>query len=521
MPSDAINEGQAQEAPRMRAAEYVRMSTEHQQYSTENQADAIRRYAEARGIEIVRTYTDHGKSGVTIHGRDGLQALLRVVESGQADFNTILVYDVSRWGRFQDPDEAGYYEHLCKKASITIQYCAEQFENDGSPIANIVKDVKRMMAGEYSRELSVKVFAGQCRLIERGCRQGGAAGFGLRRQLIDIGGNPKTLLQRGQQKSIQTDRVILVPGPAEEVGIVRWIYRAFVADGRTEREIAGELNAKGIWTDLGRAWTRGTVHQVLINPKYAGDNVWNRTSSKITEKPHRNRPELWVRADDAFEAVVDRALFKAAQAIVQGRSQRLSNDEMLAALSSLLRARGQLSGLIIDEAEGLPSSSAYQYRFGSLLRAYELVGFTPDRDYGYVETNRALRRMHPDIVASVIAGIEAGGGSVVQDPETDLLKVNGELLLSIIIVRYTETAAGSARWHLRLDAGLVPDLTVAVRMAEGNLAPLDYYILPGIDMTEPRIRFAQHNEGGLDAYRFDDLGALYDLTGRVPLKEVA
>ncbi len=83
-----------------RAAEYLRMSTEHQQYSTENQADAIRRYAEARGIEIVRTYTDHGKSGVTIHGRDGLQALLRVVESGQADFNTILVYDVSRWGRF-------------------------------------------------------------------------------------------------------------------------------------------------------------------------------------------------------------------------------------------------------------------------------------------------------------------------------------------------------------------------------------------------------------------------------------
>lgn len=194
---------------------------------------------------------------------------------------------------------------------------------------------------------------------------------------------------------------------------------------------------------------------------------------------------------------------------------------MLAALSSLLKARGQLSGLIIDEAEGLPSSSAYQHRFGSLLRAYEFVGFTPDRDYGYVETNRALRRMHPDIVVSVIAGIEAAGGSVVQDRETDLLKVNDELLLSIIVVRRAETSAGSARWHLRLDAGLVPDLTVAVRMAEGNLVPLDYYILPGMDMTESRIRFAQHNEGGLEAYRFDDLGALYDLTGRVPLKEVA
>jgi hypothetical protein len=62
------------------------------------------------------------------------------------------------------------------------------------------------MAGEYSRELSVKVFAGQRRLVELGYRQGGPAGFGLRRQLIDEAGNPKAELCRGEQKSIQTDR---------------------------------------------------------------------------------------------------------------------------------------------------------------------------------------------------------------------------------------------------------------------------------------------------------------------------
>jgi DNA invertase Pin-like site-specific DNA recombinase len=130
--------GEARSGP-IRAAEYVRMSTEHQQYSTENQAEAIARYAEARGIEIVRTYADHGKSGLTIAGREGLQALLMDVQSGAADFSIILVYDVSRWGRFQDPDEAAHYEHLCKRAGIAIQFCAEQFENDGSPVANIVK----------------------------------------------------------------------------------------------------------------------------------------------------------------------------------------------------------------------------------------------------------------------------------------------------------------------------------------------------------------------------------------------
>lgn len=92
-----------------RAAQYVRMSTEHQQYSTHNQADKIQEYADRRGIEIVRTYADEGKSGLSIDGRASLQRLIHDVESGNADFNLILVYDVSRWGRFQDADESAYY----------------------------------------------------------------------------------------------------------------------------------------------------------------------------------------------------------------------------------------------------------------------------------------------------------------------------------------------------------------------------------------------------------------------------
>jgi DNA invertase Pin-like site-specific DNA recombinase len=165
-----------------RAAEYVRMSTEHQKYSTENQTEAIQQYAARRGLTIVRTYADAGKSGLRLDGRDALKKLIADVQDGTADFTSILVYDVSRWGRFQDADESAYYEYICKRAGISVQYCAEQFENDGSPVSTIVKGVKRAMAGEYSRELSVKVFAGQCRLIELGYRQGGPPGFGLRRR---------------------------------------------------------------------------------------------------------------------------------------------------------------------------------------------------------------------------------------------------------------------------------------------------------------------------------------------------
>jgi len=103
------SDGGQLQAPLLRAAEYVRMSTEHQQYSTENQADKIREYAARRGIEIVRTYADAGKSGLRIDGRASLQKLIKDVEGGSADFTIILVYDVSRWGRFQDADESAYY----------------------------------------------------------------------------------------------------------------------------------------------------------------------------------------------------------------------------------------------------------------------------------------------------------------------------------------------------------------------------------------------------------------------------
>src|ERR1022692_2655171 len=270
----------------VRAVEYVRMSTEHQQYSTENQHAAIQRYADDHGMLIVRTFTDAGKSGVGIHGRDALQELLRIVNSGTADFATILVYDVSRWGRFQDDDEAAHYEFQCKRRKITVQYCAEHFPNDASPMSAVIKSLKRAMAGEYSRELSTKVFAGQCRLITLGYRQGGTPGYGIRRLLLDQHGQPKTTLARGERKSLQTERVILTPGPENELRTVRRIYDLFTADHQNETQIATNLNAEGILNEVGKPWTHGTIHELLTNEKYIGNNLYNRTSTKLQNPRH-------------------------------------------------------------------------------------------------------------------------------------------------------------------------------------------------------------------------------------------
>ncbi|HEY3326141.1 MAG TPA: recombinase family protein [Novimethylophilus sp.] len=521
MANDDSTEVFPDEPKRLRAAQYVRMSTEHQQYSTENQSAKIREYAERRGFEIVRTYADEGKSGLRIDGRQALQRLIKDVEVGTADFQIILVYDVSRWGRFQDADESAYYEYICRRAGIQVMYCAEQFENDGSPVSTIVKGVKRAMAGEYSRELSAKVFAGQCRLIELGFRQGGPAGYGLRRVLIDQHGSIKGELARGEHKSLQTDRVILMPGPADEIRIVNQIYRWFINEDLVESEIAVRLNGMRVRTDLDREWTRATVHEVLTNEKYIGNNVYNRISFKL--KKHRviNSPDMWIKKEGAFDAIVPPDMFYTAQGIIRARARRYTDEELIERLRNLFQKRGFLSGMIINETEGMPSTAIYAHRFGSLIRAYQAVGFTPDRDYRYLETNRFLRSLHPEIVGHTEHMIADLGGAVLRDPGTDLLLVNHEFTVSLVLARCQTYDTGRSRWKVRFDTSLAPDVTVAVRLDQPNRSPLDYYLLPRLDFGQTGISLAERNAIEFESYRFDNLDYLYGMAERSHIRRAA
>lgn len=505
------------------AASYVRMSTEHQQYSTSNQRDIILDYAARRGMRVIQEYSDEGKSGLNIQGRDALARMIDDVIAGRATYKHILVYDVSRWGRFQDADESAYYEYICKRAGITVHYCAEQFENDGSPVSTIVKGVKRAMAGEYSRELSAKVFQGACRLIQLGYKQGGPAGYGLRRMLVDQTGQQKGALARGEHKSIQTDRVVLVLGPDHEVADVRWMYHAFVEEGLSEGEIANVLNARGVRTDLDREWTRGSVHQVLTNEKYIGNNVYHRTSCKLKLRRIKNAPDKWVRMEGAWESVVDRSLFYRAQGIILERSKKYSNDEMLETLRGVLASHGRISGILIDEREDMPSSAAFRHRFGSLLKAYSLIGYTPQVDYGFIEDNREIRQMHPEMVQSVVSRLEEIGATVEIDDVTDLMRVNAEFRVSVVLCRHFTTQRGSSRWLIRLDSGLRPDLTIAVRMQPGNRGIQDYYLLPDLDMCWNRFkqRVGDSNSIELDGYRFDDLSYFCRMAQRTRIESIA
>jgi DNA invertase Pin-like site-specific DNA recombinase len=390
-------EPQTQEAEPRRAAIYVRMSTERQNYSIANQITALEQYAEDNGMLIVKRFVDSGKSGLTLAGRPAIRQLLSEVISMQADFDNVLVYDISRWGRFQDADESAYYEYTCKKANIRLHYCVEQFTNDASPYCTLLKALKRTMAGEYSRELSVKVHAAQKRFAGMGFHQGGPAGYGLRRLLVDANGDAKRLLGYGQRKDLPTDRVLLVPGPASEIAVIRRIFKWFTTERLSAEEIATMLNQRKIkaercmrWPEE-PPWTKRRVYKILTSPKYIGTTVYNRTSNKLSEGTVLNPRDQWVCQEGAVKPLVEPGVFLEARNIVKRRSFRPDNNQILEQLSALLKRTGKLSQRIISKEKDLPCVGSIVRRFKSLLVVYELIGYKPIRDCSGIASRRQGR----------------------------------------------------------------------------------------------------------------------------------
>jgi DNA invertase Pin-like site-specific DNA recombinase len=305
--------GLAKRSRALRAAQYVRMSTDYQRYSIQNQAAAMATYAQQKNLAIVRTYVDEGRSGLRIKGRPGLIELIDDVQSGRAEFDHVLVYDVSRWGRFQDVDESAHYEFVCKQNGVNVAYCAEQFDNDGSLLSSIIKNIKRVMAAEFSRELSVKVHTGQSRIASLGYRVGRPLTFGLRRELVDEGQRSKGRLARGERKSLQTDRVRLRLGSDEEVATVRWIFHQFVIERTSLTEIARQLNRANVANHNGRPWNDGVIRRILKNENYVGNIIYNRTTRPLGQKRIYNPRHLWIRGAAAIDPIVDKSLFARAQ----------------------------------------------------------------------------------------------------------------------------------------------------------------------------------------------------------------
>lgn len=358
--------------PSGRAAQYLRMSTDQQANALANQAAVIAEHAQRAGLEVVCSYVDAGISGLTFAERPGLRRLVADVVAGTAGFAVLLVADVSRWGRFQDPDEAAHYEFLCRQAGISVRYCGEPEDVTDGPLGGLAKQLKRIMAAEFSRERSHRVRAAGVAAAAAGRKQGGPAPMGLSRALFNADGRHAGWLGRGERKVLHEQYVGFMPGQPQELAAVNEIFRLFVDERRTLSDIARHLAAAGPPRPRGGAWTATAVRRILICELYAGTYVYNRSTQALRTRPRPLPASEWVRAR-AMAPVAPPARCERARALLAPRER----DEDLAGVRRLLHEEGRLSARLIAASPHTASLGVYYRRYGSLGALYEQIGYAP------------------------------------------------------------------------------------------------------------------------------------------------
>jgi len=431
------------------AAQYLRCSTTSQKYSLQNQTLVIQSYAQQHGFFVIKSFEDRHRSGLLLRNRPGLQSLLEEVLKSTATYRAILVFDVSRWGRFQDCDESAHYEFLCRRAGIQVHYCAEAFPNDGAVASITVKAMKRAMAAEASRESGVRIQSGLRQVARSGFKAAGTVRFGYQRLLVDYMRRPLRILQWGERKGSSEQRVIYTLGPDREVECVRKIFE-YGANGLWPNEIASRINEAGYTAYQGRSWDGERIRSILRNPVYAGIVVFGRYSARLRTPKILSDPSLWIVSDRVAPAIVSPELFHQVQRVAPHRTAGdLSERQILCKVSRLLEKEGRLSQKIIAGSSNVPSVSYLSKRFGSLQGLYSAVGFEPsDRRSQSIHNLQETVKVR-DAILWTIAGLFQDHVTVIEETRFNgrpLLQVDGQIRLWIRMARCLQSQTQRTVW---------------------------------------------------------------------------
>ena len=297
----------------------------------------------------------------------------------------------------------------------------------------------------------------------------------------------------------------------------------FVEEGRSEREIATILNDEGALTDLGRPWTRGTVHQVLTNEKYIGNNVYNRISFKLKKKRVVNPPDMWIRADGAFAPIVEPTLFEAVRQIIQERSRRFTDRGDARTACDAAEAHG----LAVRPRDRRTRRHAVEFGVPHAIR----------QPAARVPTRRLLARprlrLHrnqsgasrdaPGVVAETIERDRAARRSSPHGSRLPTcLTVNDEFTASIVISRSFQHAG----WRASLEDSPRhrPAARHHGRPPNGRGQPSSRRLLPAAAHRHRRRRSCgsgKRTDSLLDAYRFDSLDSFFYLAARTRVRMAA
>jgi len=276
------------------AASYVRMSSDKQDASPQQQRDEVAKLAARTGHHLVSEYADEAVSGDRTDKRHGFQRMIDDAKRGR--FKTILAWDQDRFSR-ADSIENAYYIHQLRQAGVKLVTVGQGAIDWDSFAGRLVYSVAQEAKHAYLIDLSRNVLRGQWSAAKRG-EWFGRRPFGYR---------------------VENRR--LIPGDPREVEAVRRMFREYLA-GHSLRAVAVSLNAAGIRTKSGNIWKSGTVKDVLNNPVYVGTFTWNdRPRSKyhclrdgeILPASSRTGERDTIVIENNHEAIIDRRTFDAVQ----------------------------------------------------------------------------------------------------------------------------------------------------------------------------------------------------------------
>lgn len=328
----------------VKCAQYVRMSTDEQEASPEQQRETTEAYAKANGYRITHRYEDLGVSGDRTDKRVGFQRMIADGASGA--FEAILCWDQDRFGRF-DMIEAGRWIYPLRQAGIHLATVTDGRLDWNTMAGRLVYSVKQEGKNQFLRDLSANVSRGMDKLASQGKWVSGVPPFGY---------------------VVDADQRLQLSTP-EDVELVRSIFRRYAA-GESLRQLSQWLSDAGVSSPKGSRWTSTGLSMLLKNERYLGYLIYGqRTSSKYKTADNPNgkmqmKPrEQWLVVQNTHPPIVSQQEFDAVQELMsRNTTKTCPNPGGATALSGLLKCGHCGRGMFADRFNGTASYTCYSYR---------------------------------------------------------------------------------------------------------------------------------------------------------------
>jgi len=255
-----------------------RCSTDRQDRSIAEQETAIRAWAKQRRTRLLAVYKDEGVSGLEL-SRPGLDACLTFLDKSPRK-GTVVLWARDRLVRPEDPIDGLVMERQIRYAGWELCYLTGS-NATGHPLVDAILGlVEHHASGEYLRKLARDSLRNLLSRLRAGDVPGGKIPYGYAKALLDERGVVvRTIPRTRKHRKTSAESTRLVWGDPKEVETVRWIFSEYLRGWSSPADLADELNVRAAPRPTQLPWSPTTVREILLNPVYLGDVVWNRETS--------------------------------------------------------------------------------------------------------------------------------------------------------------------------------------------------------------------------------------------------